>query len=200
MTRPHEDIQRHTTTDHRSGGPAIPFTAPSWWAIAVVSVREDRAGAGVASYETLVEKARSGAPKVGAAAILLSHSQRRIIAMLHLEGHDAFGHLVAAWDDHHLAAERHDVAESLDLGLYRLVTVTGEAALDPTSHDVYAFEHGSVDAASIAPDGVRGTAVFDADDGRARAIIHRFEHLEQIEAARAPGEAIYAVKPLRTFV
>jgi hypothetical protein len=200
MTRPHEDLQRHTTTDHRSGGPVIPFSAPSWWAIAVVNVREDRADAGVASYETLVEKARSGAPKVSEAAILLSHNRRRVIAMLHLEGHDAFGHLVAAWDDHHLAAERHDVAESLNLGLYRLVTVTGEATLDPTSHDVYAFEHMAVDAANSAPAGVRGTAVFDADDGRARAIVYRFEHLEQIEATRAPGETLYAVKPVRTFV
>jgi hypothetical protein len=186
-------------TDHHSGGPVIPFTAPSWWAIAVVDVKEDRGPAGVASYETLVEKARAGAAKVREAAILLSHNQRRVIAMLHLDGHEAFRHLVAAWDDHHLVAERRDVAESLNLGLYRLTTVTGEAAIDPTSHDAYAFEHGSVDVASGVPPGVRGTGIFDADDGRARAIIYRAEHIEQIEAGRTPEQTFYAVKPVRTF-
>ncbi|MGP8101993.1 MAG: hypothetical protein ACLQHL_14740 [Candidatus Cybelea sp.] len=186
-------------TDHRSGGPVITFTAPSWWAIAVVDVRDDRALAGVASYETLVEKARSGAPKVREAAILLSHNQRRVIAMLHLDGHEAFRHLVAAWDDHHLDAERHDVAESLKLGLYRLTTVTGDAAIDPTSHDGYAFERSSVDVESIVPPGVRGIGVFYADDGRARAIIYRAEHIEQIEAAHASGDIFYLVKPVRTF-
>jgi hypothetical protein len=199
MTRPHEDLQRHTMTDHRSGGPIIPFTPPSWWAIAVVDVTEDRALAGVASYETLVEKARSGAAKVREAAILLSHNQRRVIAMLHLDGHEAFRHLVAAWDDHHLDAERHDVAESLKLGLYRLATVTGEAAIDPTSDDVYAFEHNSVDVKSSVPQGARGTGIFESDDGHARAIIYRAEHIEQIETARAPGEIFYLVKPVRTF-
>ncbi len=199
MTRPHEDLKRHTTTDHRSGGPVIPLMAPSWWAIAVVDVRDDRGDAGVASYETLVEKARSGAPKVREAAILLSHNQRRVIAMLHLDGHEAFAHLVAAWDDHHLHAERRDVAESLNLGLYRLTTVTGEAAIDPTSHDGYAFEHSSIDVASSVPPGVRGTGIFDADDGRVRAIIYRAEHIEQIESARAAAETFYAVKPVRTF-
>jgi len=199
MTRPHEDIQRHTATDHRSGGPVIALTAPAWWAIAVVSVKEYRADAGVASYETLVEKARSGAPNVREAAILLSHNQRRVIAMLHLEGHDAFRHLVAGWDDDHLHAERHDVAESLNLALYRLATVTGEAAIDPTSQDVYAFEHSSANVASSVPAGVRGTGVFDADDGRVRAIIYRFENLEQTEASGAPGETLYTVKPVRTF-
>jgi hypothetical protein len=196
MTRPHEDIERHTMTDHRSGGPVVALAAPAWWAIAVVDVREDRADAGVASYETLVEKARSGTPKVREAAILLSHNQRRVIAMLHLEGHEAFRHLVAAWDYHHLHAERRDVAESLNLGLYRLTTVTGEAAIDPTSHDGYAFEHSSIDVAISVPPGVRGTSIFDADDGRVRAIIYRAEH---IEATRAPDETFYAVKPVRTF-
>ena len=199
MTRPHEDLQRHTATDHRPGGPVITFAAPSWWAIALVNLREDRGPAGVASYETLVEKARSGAPKVSQAAVLLSHNQRRVIAMLQLGGHEAFRHLAAAWDDHHLVAERHDVAESHNLALYRLAAATGEASIDPTSQDVYAFEHASLDVASTAPPGVRGACVFDADDGRARAIIYRYERLEQIEAARAPGETFYAVRPVRTF-
>lgn len=199
MTRPHEDLQRHTATDHRPGGPVIAFAAPSWWAIALVSLKEDRGLAGVASYETLVEQARSGAPKAREAIVLLSHNQRRVIAMLHLEGHEAFRHLAAAWDSHHLVAERHDVSESHNLSLYRLTTVTGEAAIDPTSQDAYAFEHGSIDAASPVPPSVRGACVFDGDDGRVRAGIYRFESLEQIEAARAPGETFYAVKPVRTF-
>jgi len=50
MTRPHEDLTRHTATHHRLRlVPVIAFAAPSWWAIALVnSEREDRALAGVA--------------------------------------------------------------------------------------------------------------------------------------------------------
>ncbi|HLY01139.1 MAG TPA: hypothetical protein VKR56_01435 [Candidatus Cybelea sp.] len=199
MTRPHEDIQRHTITDHRPGGPVIAFAAPSWWAIALVNLTAERAAAGVASYETLVEKARSGAPKVREAAILLSHDQRRVIAILHVEGHEAFGHLVAAWDDHHLVAERHDIAESHNLALYRLATVTGEAAIDPTSQDAYAFERTSSDVESSVSPGVRAACMFDADDGHVRAAIYRSENFEQLTAPRAPDETFYEIRPVRTF-
>src|ERR1700728_1336953 len=111
MTRPHEDLQRHTATDHRPGGPVITFAAPSWWAIAVVNLKEDRALAGVASYETLVEQARSGPSKAREAIVLLSHNQRRVIAMLLVQGHEFFGHLAARGDNHHLLEERHDVRQ-----------------------------------------------------------------------------------------
>jgi hypothetical protein len=197
MTRPHEDRQRHTPTDHRPGGPAITLAAPSWWAIAVVNVKSERAPAGVAAYETLVEQARAGATKAHEAAILLSHNQRRVVVLMHVEGHTAFANLAAAWDDHHLFAERRAVAESHTLALYRLVTVAGEIAIDPASHDAYAFAH--VPSGTVVEPGFRGSCVFDADDGTGRAIVYRAEQIEQIEAVREAGEAFYPVKAVRTF-
>jgi hypothetical protein len=186
----------------------------------VAHVAAERAPAGVAAYETLVEQARVAAPKAREAAVLESHNRRRVIALLHLDGHEAFRHLTAAWDDHHLFAERHAVAESQSLALYRLVTNLGESTIDPASTDAYAFEHVSLDAertrAAAAPivaaPGFRGAILFGADGADASAVLYRFAHAEEIEAfratpeaehvlgsSRAPGETFYTVRPVRTF-
>ena len=183
-------------------------------------VAAERAPAGVAAYETLVEQARVAAPKAREAAVLESHNRRRVIALLHLDGHEAFRHLTAAWDDHHLFAERHAVAESQSLALYRLVTNVGESTIDPASTDAYAFEHVSlgaertraVTAPIVAAPGFRGAILFGADGADASAVIYRFAHAEEIEAFRAtpeaehvlgpsgaPGETFYTVHPVRTF-
>jgi len=127
MPRPHEDLERHTVTDQRPGGPIVTLRPDTWWAIEVAHVAAERAGAGVATYETLIEKARASAPKAREAAVLRSHNDRRVIAMLHVDGHEAYRHLASAWDDHHLLAERHAVAESRSLALYRLAATAGEA-------------------------------------------------------------------------
>ncbi len=219
MPRPHEDLQRHTPTDHRPGGPAIALT-PLWWAIGVVHVAAERAPAGIASYETLIEKARVSAPKARESAVLESRNHRRVIVLLHLEGHEEFKHLTAAWDDHHLFAERHAVAESHSLALYRLVALAGEAAIDPSSTDAYAFERvlfgadrtRAVMSAIASAPGFRGASLFEEDDGGASVILYRFSRGEEIEDLRAtsqaqralgptgePGETFYEVRPVRTF-
>jgi hypothetical protein len=219
MSRSHEDLRRHTPTDHRAGGPVITFAPNSWWAIGIVNVTGERAPAGITSYETLIEKARVSAPKAREAAVFESHNRRRVIVLLHLNGHEAFNHLAAAWDDHHLFAERHAVAESHSLALYRLAANAGEAAVDPASNDAYAFEHLSLGAertrALIAPivgaPGFRGASLFDADGDTASAILYRFALGEEIDAFRATpaahgalgptalGETFYAARPVRTF-
>ena len=207
MPRPHEDRRHHTTTDHHAGGPAIVFAPPAWWAIAVVHVTAERADAGIASYETLVEKARTSAARVQQAAILRSHNHRRVIVLLHLDGHEGFRHLCAAWDDHHLVAERHDVAQSASLTLYSLATNLGEAAIDPTSTDAVAFEQFSaglegthaVTSPIAAAAGFRGASTFRSDDDSTSAIIYRFAHVEEIGAFRA-SETLYPVHVVRTFV
>jgi hypothetical protein len=207
ISRPHEDLRRHTATDHRTGGPVVSFAPASWWAIAVAHVAVERAPAGVASYETLVEQARTSAVKAREAAILESHNHRRVIALLRLDGHEAFRHLTAAWDDRHLLAQRHAVDESHSLALYRLAAAAGEAAFDPLSTDVYAFEHaaraaaasGSVIAAITAAPGFRGVAIFDADGSTGSAILYRFAHVEEIEPFRATSDAFDQVRPVRTF-
>jgi len=186
----------------------------------VAHVAAERAPAGVAAYETLVEQARVAAPKAREAAVLESHNRRRVIALLHLDGHEAFRHLTATWDDHHLFAERHAVAESQSLALYRIVTNVGEATIDPASTDAYAFEHVSlgvertraVTGPIVAAPGFRGATLFGADGADASAVLYRFAHAEEIEAFRAtpeaehvlgssgaPGETFYAVRPVRTF-
>jgi hypothetical protein len=206
MSRPHEDRRHHTATDHHAGGPAIVFAPPAWWAIAVVHVTTERADAGIASYETLVEKARTSAARVHEAAILCSHNRRRVIVLLHLDGHEGFRHLRAAWDDHHLVAERHDVAESSSLTLYSLAANLGDAAIDPTSTDAVAFEqlssglegvHAVTSSIAAAP-GFRGASTFRNDDDSASAIIYRFAHVEEIGAFRA-SETLYPAHVVRTF-
>jgi hypothetical protein len=204
MPRPHEDLQRHTLTDHTSGGPIVTFAPASWWAIDVAQVTEERAPAAIASYETLIEKARAAARKAHEAAVLCSHNHRRVVALLRLDGHEAYGHLASAWDDHHLLAERHAVAESRSLALYKIAAQAGEAIVDPTSTLVCAFEHLFVgverSAAIVTPiaaaPGFRGACVFGSDDGRASAIIYVFSHHEEVQAFRATPEAQRALGPI----
>ena len=206
MSRPHEDIRHHTPADHRTGGPATAFAQASWWAIAVVHVTAQRAAAALASYETLVEQARASTPTGREAAFLESHNRHRVIVLLNLDGHEPFRHLAAAWDEHHLLAERHAVDESHSLELYRVVTTGGEAAIDPASTDAYAFEHvaaieriEALVADAVAAPGFRGIVVF-ANDAGAHVILYRFANAEAIETFRAsPGAERYPVRPVRTF-
>lgn len=203
MPRPHEDRQRHTPADHRPGGPAI-LPVPLWWAIAVANVAAERIDAGTSSYETLIEQARESSAKVREAIVLRSHDRRRVIALSHLDGHEAFRHLSAAWDDHHLYAERRAVSESRSLSLYRLATSAGESAIDAASTDAYAFERLSLDVelarAAAAPiaaaPGYRGASIFTADDDRAAIILYRFGHVDEIEAFRATREGQHALGPI----
>ncbi|MGB6986473.1 MAG: hypothetical protein WBD74_10920 [Candidatus Aquilonibacter sp.] len=195
MTRPHEDIQHHTAVDHRPGGPTIRFSPNSWCAIDVVHVRSDRVEAGVSSYETLIEKARTSSAKAGVSAVLRSLDNRRVIVLVTLGGHDAFNHLKSAWDDHHLRAEKHTVAESSALALYQLVHAIGEVGLDPQAKNVYAIEHIAVDpekAWAIAQTtaqatGFQGALVFGSDDQTASVLIYQFEHPSEFAVARTFG-------------
>jgi hypothetical protein len=220
MPRPHEDLQRHTPTDHRPGGPPIAFAPGVWCAIDVAHVRADRVGAGISAYETLIEQARASTTKARAAAVLRSVNNRRVIALIEISGHEAFRHLKSAWDDHHLNAERHAVAESQSLALYQLAVSAGDTSLDPASKDAYAFEHVAREpergraliAAIGAAQGFRGALVFGSDDASASAIVYRFEHSAEFDAFRgsaaarqvlgpvgASGESIWAVHVVRTF-
>ena len=220
MTRPHEDLERHTPTDHRPGGAPVTFAPGTWCAIDVVHVKADRVNAGVSAYETLIEKARTSAVKAHGAAILRSANNRRVIALIGINGHDAFRHLKTTWDDHHLSAERHAVAESSALALYQVAASGGQATIDPASHDSYAFEHVARDpsqvraliAATGAAEGFRGLLVFGTDDARASVVVYRFVHAGQLDAFRqsAPaqqilgpigdmGETTSPVHPVKTF-
>jgi hypothetical protein len=220
MTRPHEDLERHTPTDHRPGGVPITFAPGTWCAIDVAHVKADRVNAGISAYETLIEKARTSAVKAHGAAILRSVNNRRVIALIGINGHDAFRHLKTAWDDHHLSAERHAVAESSTLALYQVAASGGQATIDPASKDSYAFEHVARDpnhvraliAATGAVQGFRGLLVFGTDDATASAVVYRFEHAAQLDAFRQSaaaqqilgmvgdmGETASPVHPVKTF-
>lgn len=215
MTRPHEDLQRHTIADHRTGGVPIRFATDAWCAIDVAHLKAERVDAGIAAYETLIERARRRL-----AVVLRSENKRRVISVLEIDGHEAFRQLQSAWDDHHLVAARHDVAESSTLSLYRVARVAGDASIDPETKDAYAFEHVSrtadrVDAiatAISAAEGFRGVLVFGFDDDSAAALLYRFAHAAQFMAFRASppaqdvlgpiaesGETVTAVRPIRTF-
>jgi hypothetical protein len=220
MMRPHEDLERHTPTDHRPGGVPVTFAPGTWCAIDVVHVKADRVDAGISAYETLIEKARTSTVKAHGAAILRSVNNRRVIALVGINGHDAFRHLKTAWDDHHLSAERHTVAESSALALYQVAASGGHAAIDPTSHDSYAFEHVARDPAHVraliaaigTAEGFRGLLVFGTDDTSASVVVYRFEHALQVDAFRQSaaaqqilgpvgdmGESASPVHPVKTF-
>ncbi|HZS62792.1 MAG TPA: hypothetical protein VFA43_26260 [Gemmatimonadaceae bacterium] len=207
MTRPHEDIERHTPTDHRQGGVPVTFAPNAWCAIDVVHTKAERVDAGISAYETLIEKARKEPLGVRVAAVLKSVNDRRVIALVDLEGHEAFRHLRSSWDDHHLVQQKRDVAESSALGLYRLVTSRGDASIDPLSKDTYAFEQiarGSQPAGALATaagqaNGFRGVLVFESDGDDRLVVIYRFGHPADLAALRADGDAIAAVHPVRTF-
>jgi hypothetical protein len=207
MTRPHEDLERHTLVDHRSGGVPITFAPGAWCAIDVVHTKAERIDASLSAYETLIEKARTQPLGVRVAAVLRSVNDRRVIALVDLEGHEAFRHLKSAWDDHHLAHEKRDVAESTALGLYRLAATSGDTSIDPLSKDTYAVEQiarGSHPATALAraaaqAKGFRGVLVFESDGDDRLVIVYRFAHPADLAALRADGDAIAAVHPVRTF-
>ena len=203
MSRPHEDLQRHTDVDHRPGGPPIELPPAARFAIDIVYIKSGRLDAALSSYETLIEKARTSGAKAGTSAVLRSENDGRVIALVELEGHEAFGHLKSAWDNHHLTQEHRDVAESSSLGLYQLAAVVGEPALDPTSKDVYAFEHfaRSLEVSwhqrSGDPAGFQGALsqvfkgfmVFKKDDDTQSAAIYRGVQAQNIDTFRASVEA-----------
>lgn len=210
MTRPHEDLERHTLVDHRAGGVPITFAPGAWCGIDVVHMKAERIGAGIAAYETLIEKARSAPLGVRVAAVLRSVNDRRVIALVEVKNHEGFRHLQSAWDDHYLVAERRDVAESSALALYRLAASVGDASIDPASKDAYAFEHvaggsqvtSALEASAPKAPGFRGLLVFRSDDGAHSAVIYRFGHAADLEAfggIRADGDPTSAVHPVRTF-
>jgi hypothetical protein len=188
-----------------------------WCAIEILHVAADRSDAAISSYETLVERARASIKGIGIAALLRSHDRRRVIALVQLEGHEAFRHLAAAWDHHHVLNERHAVAEARTLALYSLRAAIGEDIIDPESSDAYAFEHllrdvdGARDVVAHAP-GFLSAYLFGTDDRAASVILYRFEHAQEIEAFReaadaqralgprgALGETFALVHPVRTF-
>jgi hypothetical protein len=220
MPRPHEDRERHTDVDHRPGGPLIQFPPGGWYAIEIVHVKKDRVDAALSAYETLIEKARTSAAKAHAAAIFRSVNDRRVIALIQLGGHDAFRHLSAAWDDHHLTAEHRAVAESSSLALYQLSASAGETILDPGSTDAYAFEHvarapehvRTIVGTIAAAEGFLSALVFGTDDATASAVVYRFVRAANLEAFRqspaaqqilgpvgASGETLAAVHPVKTL-
>jgi len=202
MTRPHEDLRHHTPVDHRPGGPAVQFANNAWCAIDVLHVKSERAAAAVAAYETLIEQARTSAAKAASAAILRSANDRRVVALVEVGGHDAFAHLRAAWDDHHLLAEHRTSAESSSLALYQVRSTIGDCTLDPASKSVYAFEHfpsapqsaqALVDPTASAQ-GFLGAQLFGNDEGTRSFAIYRFEHRPQIESLRPNALAAHPVK------
>ncbi len=178
----------------------------------------ERVDAGLSTYETLIEKARK-VVKTGSAAVLRSVDRRRVLALLELGGHESFRHVRSAWEEHQ-NAERHAVAESHTLALYRLAAVAGDGRIDPESRDAYAFESvackPAVASRLVAPlasaAGFVGALIFGRDDDVSSAVIYRFEHFGEIDAFRAApaaldilspageaGESFVKVRPVKTF-
>jgi hypothetical protein len=220
MSRPHEDIERHTLVDHRPGGAPVSFPPGAWCAIEIAHAEAGRKDAVLSAYETLIEKARTSAAKARAAAVLGSANGRRVVALLELDGHEAFGHVAAAWGDQRLEAQHRAVAESGSLALYRLFARAGDVEIDPGSTDAYAFERVAIEPQRVrgivppivAAAGFRGVLVFGADSGTESAVVYRFTNAEQFEAFRAgaqalgvlgaigiPGESLFPALPVKTF-
>ena len=88
--------------------------------------------------------------------------------------------------------------------LYRLVSVEGEATIDPATTEAYAFANAprrpERAEAAIAPigafPGCRGAAVF-ADDAGASVVLYHFARAEDVDAFSS--ETFYHVLAMRTF-
>ena len=204
MSRPHEDLERHTLVDHRPGGEAIAFPTGSWLVLGVARVKAERSDACVAAYESLVEKAQTSNVHGGPAAVLTSHNHRRVITMVGVRGHDEFRHLAAAWDDHHRFAQHRAIAESVSLGLFEVATAIAAADIDPASHDVFEYEQferpvsnaADVFAAAGESANFRGATILHGDDGRATVLLSRFAHVaayEEFRSGRVATNALGAV-------
>lgn len=147
-----------------------------------------------------------------------SVDRRRVVTLLEIGGHDGFRRLEAAWAEHRLEAKHLSVAESSTLGLYRLAASAGVDAIDPASHDAYAFERvaaGPEFAARLVgalepATGFRGALIFGSDDGAASAIVYRFEHFGELDVFRASptargilpaaDDSFGMMHPVKTFV
>lgn len=201
MSRPHEDRERHTAVDHRPNGDAIAFSRGQWCAIDVLHVPEGRADAAVAAYETLIEEAQRSSASAGPAVIFRSADRKRVVVIVHLAGHTAFGHLRSAWDAHHLYAEHRAVAHTSALGLYRVVEALEDTRIETASSDHYTFERCSgavvrVEAVFEALGGragFRGALAFTRDDDRDIFLVMHFEHEREYGAFRSSSAAIAAI-------
>lgn len=223
MSRPHEDRERHTLVDHTPGGDSVAFNAGSWVTIGVARVKSERNDASVSAYETLIEHARTSSNvHAGAAAVFAAADGRRVVTMVGVRGHDGFHHLQAAWDDHHRFAEHRAISESVSFELLEVAAVTGDTAIDPSTHDIYVFERikravsstADLFAALGASDDFRGAIVFVADgaNGDETIVLTRFAHIAEYETVRAgravvkllgavgdEGESSFPLHPRKTF-
>lgn len=208
MSRPHEDLQRHQAVDHRPGGLPASFAPGAWYAIAIGHVKADRNQAAVSSYETLVEKARHSSAKAHSAIVLRSADGRRVVAMIQLDGHEAFRHLQTAWREEHQIPDHPAADHRSTLELYQVATATGIFGIDPQSKDAFAIEHIAgdqaraarvVDSITAAP-GYRSLVVLNKDDATDNVILYHFAHEAELSAARAGGgDSLFYVRLVKTF-
>jgi hypothetical protein len=218
MSRPHEDRERHTLVDHRTGGDPVALAVGSWLVLGVAHVKAERSDAGISAYETLLERAATSKARAHPAAILLSADRRRVITLAGVTGRDGFTAIAAAWDDHHREAQHRAIANSQALGLFSVASAIGAAVLDPGSHDAFAYEQflrpvpNAADpfAAAVEHEPFRGAVVLSGD-GRTTVILSRFARVAAYEEFRAslattalgpPGAAgsvAFPVRTIRTF-
>jgi len=205
MTRPHEDLERHTFVDHRDGGPSVTFPSGAWCAVDVAHVASDRIDAGLSAYETLIEKARTSSAKAGRAVVLRSEDNRSVLALVEIGGHEAYAHLRSAWEESRLYTEHRAVATSSDLRLYRVSTCSGETGIDPASTDAYGFERTELDPEQtrafvrtvVAAPGFVGAFLFEDPDGRDGAVVYRFRTRSDIASFR--GKSVACMHPVKSF-
>jgi hypothetical protein len=131
----------HTTVDHRAGGDLLTFAAgpDRWMAVAQLHVSSDRTDAAVASLETLIEEFAQ-AHDLGPTVVFTSHDGRRVVGLLTLGGHEAYRHLSAAWDQHHLHLERREIGSKRELGLWNIAWVDPNFVLDAGTHQHYTLD------------------------------------------------------------
>jgi hypothetical protein len=143
MTRFHQGqatthARPHTTVDHRPGGaPFVLVSGPDQWvAVASLHVPRERVDAALASIETLIEEFEQQHP-INGAAVLQRHDDLRVVAIVRIDGHATYAHLVSAWDQHHLHLERREIFSQRDMGLWNVERTTGDVVLDPATPETF---------------------------------------------------------------
>jgi hypothetical protein len=145
MTRFHQGqatthARPHTNVDHRPDGDPLALIAgpDEWVAVASLHVPRERVDAAVASIETLIEEFNQQHP-INGAAVLQRHDDLRVVAIVRIDGHDTYAHLVSAWDQHHLHLERREIASQRDMELWNVTRTSGDFAFDPSSQETFAL-------------------------------------------------------------
>lgn len=155
-TAPDETYERHLKADdlellpttkeaaligaEKTGSPPLMVFAVDptrWLCIDDAHVRGDRVAALISALHTLYGNIQPAG--ILQTVNLVGFHGRRVMTISWIAGHDVFHRMQSAWNDHRVHNEHLDVAEARTFDVYRVLRVSGRAALDESDSYVNVF-------------------------------------------------------------